>query len=156
MFSLCIRNMSGNIRVFALSSRFWAGDATKHFQKRMWFFNEEGGRHSVNEGFGEDFYRKGNSVKRSGPFNEPQDSETEKLLSPSTARNQLLTGAPWQENIMNPGLNKGHKSDGAQIGRRKNRETKHMHKGIWQTVCLRSVPGTFGGESLGRPGGPNP
>ena len=29
----------------------------------------------MNEGFGKDFYRKGNSVKRSGPFSEPPDSE---------------------------------------------------------------------------------
>ena len=30
---------------------------------------------SVNEGFGKDFYRKGNSVKRFGRFSEPPDSE---------------------------------------------------------------------------------
>ena len=30
---------------------------------------------SVNEGLGKDFYRKGNSVKRFGPFAEPPDSE---------------------------------------------------------------------------------
>ena len=29
----------------------------------------------MNEGFGKDFYRKGNSVKRSGPFSEPPGSE---------------------------------------------------------------------------------
>ena len=29
----------------------------------------------MNEGFGKDFYRKGNSVKSSGPFSEPLDSE---------------------------------------------------------------------------------
>ena len=29
----------------------------------------------MNEGFGKDFYRNGNSVKRSGPFNELLDSE---------------------------------------------------------------------------------
>ena len=29
----------------------------------------------MNQGFGKDFYRKGNSVKRSGPFSEPPDSE---------------------------------------------------------------------------------
>ena len=29
----------------------------------------------MNEGFCKDFYRKGNSVKRSGPFSEPPDSE---------------------------------------------------------------------------------
>ena len=29
----------------------------------------------MNEGFGKDFYRKGNSVKGSGPFSETPDSE---------------------------------------------------------------------------------
>ena len=29
----------------------------------------------MNEASGKDFYRKGNSVKRSGPFSEPPDSE---------------------------------------------------------------------------------
>ena len=29
----------------------------------------------MNEGFGKDFYRKGNSVKRSGPISELPDSE---------------------------------------------------------------------------------
>ena len=38
-------------------------------------FSEKGGGNSVNRGFGKDFYRKGNSVKRSGPFAETPDSE---------------------------------------------------------------------------------
>ena len=42
-------------------------------EKRV--FSEKGGGNSANEGFGKDFYRKGNSVKRSGPFSEPPDSE---------------------------------------------------------------------------------
>ena len=50
-------------------SRFGEGDATKHFSVKR------GGGNSVNEGFGKDIYRKGNSVKRSGPFSEPPDSE---------------------------------------------------------------------------------
>ena len=29
----------------------------------------------MNEGFGKDFYRQGNSVKSFGPFTEPPDSE---------------------------------------------------------------------------------
>ena len=29
----------------------------------------------MNEGFGRDFYRKGSSVERFGPFSEPPDSE---------------------------------------------------------------------------------
>ena len=37
--------------------------------------SENGGGNSVNQGFGKDFYRKGNSVKRFGPFTEPPDSE---------------------------------------------------------------------------------
>ena len=49
-------------------------------------FSEKGGGNSVNQGFGKDFYRKGNSVKRFGPFTEPPDSQTEKLLSYSPSR----------------------------------------------------------------------
>ena len=37
-------------------------------------FSEKGGGNSVNGEFGKDFYRKGNSVKRSGRFSEPPDS----------------------------------------------------------------------------------
>ena len=40
---------------------------------------KRGGGNSVNEGLCEDLDRKGNSVKRSGPFNEPADSENRKV-----------------------------------------------------------------------------
>ena len=40
---------------------------------------KRGGGNSVNQGFGEDFYRKGDSVKRFGPFIEPPDSENWKV-----------------------------------------------------------------------------
>ena len=33
------------------------------FQWKKGFFSEKGGGNSVNDGFGKDFYRKGNSVK---------------------------------------------------------------------------------------------
>ena len=33
----------------------------------------------MKQGFGKDFYRKGNSVKRFGPFTEPPDSENSKV-----------------------------------------------------------------------------
>ena len=33
----------------------------------------------MNQGLGKDFYRKGNSVKRFGPFTEPPDSENRKV-----------------------------------------------------------------------------
>ena len=45
----------------------------------------------MNEGFGKDLYRKGNSVKRSGPFGEPPDSENEKLLCSSPSRKSART-----------------------------------------------------------------
>ena len=46
----------------------------------------------MNEAFGKDFYRKGNSVKRSGRFSEPPDSERpEKLLSSSPSATSALT-----------------------------------------------------------------
>ena len=40
------------------------------FSKKKVLFSEKRGRDSVNEGFGKALYRRGNSVKRSGPFNE--------------------------------------------------------------------------------------
>ena len=46
---------------------------------RKGFFSEKGGGNSVNEGFGKDFSRKGNSVKRSRPVSEPPDFENSKL-----------------------------------------------------------------------------
>ena len=54
---------------------FWEGDATKHFSVKKGFFSEKGGGNSVNQGLGKDFYRKGNSVTRFGPFTEAPDSE---------------------------------------------------------------------------------
>ena len=45
------------------------------FSEKKGFFSEKGGGNSVNQGLGKDFYRKGNSVKRFGPFTEPPDSE---------------------------------------------------------------------------------
>ena len=45
------------------------------FSEKKVGFSEKGGGNSVNEGFGKDFYRKGNSVKRSGLFSEFPDSE---------------------------------------------------------------------------------
>ena len=53
---------------------FWEGDATKHFSVKKRIFSEKGEGNSVNQGFGKDLYRKGNSVKRFGPFTEPPDS----------------------------------------------------------------------------------
>ena len=45
------------------------------FSEKKGVFCEKGGGNSVNQGFGKDFYRKGNSVKRFGPFTEAPDSE---------------------------------------------------------------------------------
>ena len=72
--------LEGNLFIFGLSdpllgADFWEGVATKPFSVKKGVFSEKGGGNSVNEGFGKDFYRKGNSVKRSGRFSEPPDSE---------------------------------------------------------------------------------
>ena len=48
---------------------------TKQFSVKKGLFSEKGGGNSVNEGFGKDFHRKGDAVKRFGPFTEPPDSE---------------------------------------------------------------------------------
>ena len=45
------------------------------FSEKKRVFKAKGGGNSVNEGFGKDFYRKGNSVKRFRPLTEPPDSE---------------------------------------------------------------------------------
>ena len=45
------------------------------FSEKKGLFNEKGG----GGGFGKDFYRKGNSVKRFRPFTEPPDSENRKV-----------------------------------------------------------------------------
>ena len=60
-----------------LGADFREGNATKHFsvRKKKGFLSEKGGGNSVNEGFGKEFHRKGYSVKRSGSFSEPPDSE---------------------------------------------------------------------------------
>ena len=54
---------------------FGEGMRRSTFQRKKGVFSEKGGGNSVNGGFGKDFYRKGNSVKRSGPFSELPDSE---------------------------------------------------------------------------------
>ena len=57
-------------------SRFWGrGCDEALFSEKRGFSVKRGGEQSVNGGFGKDFFRKGNSVKRSGPFGEPPDSE---------------------------------------------------------------------------------
>ena len=58
---------------------FWEGDAAKHFSVKKGFFSEKVGGNSVNRVFGKGFYRKGNSVKRFGPFTGPPDSENWKV-----------------------------------------------------------------------------
>ena len=45
------------------------------FSEKKGLLSEKGRGNSVNEGFGKDFYRKGNAVESSGPFSEPPDSE---------------------------------------------------------------------------------
>ena len=61
------------------------------FSEKKGILSEKGGGNSVNQGFGKDFYRKGDSVKRFGPFTEPPDSENWKVavLIPFP-KNQLL------------------------------------------------------------------
>ena len=45
-------------------------------------------RHSVNEGFGQEFHRKSHSMKRSGPVNELADSENRISLCSSPSQNR--------------------------------------------------------------------
>ena len=67
-------------------------DPTKHFSVKKGVFNEKGGGNRVNEGFGKAFYRKGNSVKRSGHSPNCRTLKTEKLLSSSTSQKSAPMG----------------------------------------------------------------
>ena len=62
---------------FSRRKRFWGrGCDIALFSEKKGVFSEKRGGDSVNElGLVRIFYRKGNSVKRSGPFTEPPDSE---------------------------------------------------------------------------------
>ena len=70
---------SADISLSGLWSRSRRGCDEALFNEKQGLFSEKGGGNSVNEGFGKDFYRKGNSVKRSGRFSEPPDSEKWKI-----------------------------------------------------------------------------
>ena len=90
---VCPKTQWGSVSSLLRNIRadFWAGDPTKHFSVKKRGFQWKGGRDSVNEGFGKDFYRKGNSVKRSGPFSESPDSENWKVaVQIHFPKNQLL------------------------------------------------------------------
>ena len=65
--------IGGGISVGSLSLGRGCDEAL--FTEKKGLFSEKGGGNSVNRRFGKDFYRKGNSVKRFGPFTEPPDSE---------------------------------------------------------------------------------
>ena len=84
--------LSQSLEVFR--SRFLGRGSDEALFSEKKGFQWRGGRDSVNEGFGKDFYRKGNSVKRSGPFSEPPDSENWKVADQiHFPKNQLLKKA---------------------------------------------------------------
>ena len=112
-------------------------------------FSEKGGGNSVNEGFGKDFYRKGNSVKRSGPFSEPPDAETEKLLSSSPSENQFLsrdkeclrtTRGAGQGKEEGPGLSSLFREGESE--RERERERECVCVCVWEGFQRKSLSGT--------------
>ena len=52
-------------------SRFLRRGCDEPIFSETCFFQKKRVRHSMNEGFGKDSYKKGSSMKRCGPFNEP-------------------------------------------------------------------------------------
>ena len=76
-----------------LESSFGKGMRRSRNQWRAAPFHWMGYRHSVNEGIGKEFYRKGNSVKRFRPFSESPDSKHWKFLCSSPSR----ISAPTEE-----------------------------------------------------------
>ena len=72
---------------------FWMkGMRRSTFQWKKLVFGDKGGGNSVNQGFGKDFFTKGNSVKSFGPFSEPLDSANcVKLLSSFPSQKSALS-----------------------------------------------------------------
>ena len=68
----CSHNVSQKVERIR---RFSEANKKLQFSVKNWAFCEKRGGNSVNDGLGKDFYRKGNSMKRSGPFSEPPDPE---------------------------------------------------------------------------------
>ena len=75
--SACEAAQTATLTSSFIQSRFWGRgcDEALFSVKEKGVFSEKRGGNSVNGGFGKDFYRQGNSVKRFGPFREPPDSE---------------------------------------------------------------------------------
>ena len=69
------RRQESRSKPHCVGADFWAGDPTKQFSVKKKGFSMKRGEGFGERGVGKDFYRKGNSVKRSGPFSEPPGSE---------------------------------------------------------------------------------
>ena len=104
----------------------------------------------MNEGFGEDLYRKGNSVKRSGPFSETE-SETEKLLFSSPSPKSVLTlgsqpsSSPSSTSPSCPGGGAGSGGDGLSTPGRVLHHLQHPCRHSKRVVleCLETTLNTW-------------
>ena len=87
--------------VYFLSRFLGKGSDEALVSEEKGLFSEKEGGIQWKGGFGKDFYRKGNSVKRSGPFSEPPDPKIEKLLSKSTSQKSapIIRGQKLHPNL---------------------------------------------------------
>ena len=97
-----LRSAYGSTNKLKSEWSFGKGMRPSRNQWRKAPFHWMGSRHSVNEGTGKEFYRKGNSLKRFRPFSESPDSKNWNLLrsSPSqitapTNRVNLFLANKW-------------------------------------------------------------
>ena len=80
-----------------LGADFWEGDATKHSFSKKKVSSAKRGEGFSDEGFGKDFYRKGYSVKRFGPFSERPDSENWKVAALIPFPKITDNGSEWRK-----------------------------------------------------------
>ena len=121
-------------------------------KKGFSLFSEKGGRHSVNEGFGKDFYRKGNSVKSSLYSMNRWTLKVKSCCPHPLPENQLLAVSPASRTDKlrgftsgNPSTNVGHTS-----------HVTHQDPATWWTFRIFFIlfgSGGKGGDIAGGPGG---
>ena len=68
-----------------VGAKFWEGDTAKQKMEKSGSHTKKG-RHSMDEGFGKEFYGTDNFLKRSGPFSESPDSKNKHILCSSPSQ----------------------------------------------------------------------
>ena len=120
------------------TTRFGSSEDKKSV-KRSAFFHWMRARHLVNEGFGKESYRKGNSVKGSGLFSEPPDSKVEIFCAHPLPKSWLLLNPVWKWYAeIKETIRKTTRNVSENLCSLAREETKGVVKGRLWRMCARS------------------